>query len=184
MKHVKIFTLILILFTGLFFTSCDNECGNDAFFQDPVYFQYDYENFAWGHQHYGWYVDNGGDFNYYELPEDWILPDSNGYISKEDLKSNLHQADTILYHISQNDLLHQINIIENVDENLSEIEGGSFDGGTASLYCFRWDKQKMKYQRILLSTFGDFIQSNHDLEAIELNAWLVAISEQNHLFYN
>ncbi|MDQ3016156.1 MAG: hypothetical protein M3R25_05480 [Bacteroidota bacterium] len=48
-----------------------------------VYFQYEYKNGAWGTQHEGWYIDQAGKISRYELPENWIEPDSMGFISEE-----------------------------------------------------------------------------------------------------
>ncbi|MEP6793205.1 MAG: hypothetical protein ABJB16_02680 [Saprospiraceae bacterium] len=183
MKYLNFYTLIFSLFAGLVLTSCDKDCGEANPVKDPVYFQYEAKNYAWGFYHVGWYIDSKGKFNYYNLPEDLVEPDSTGYISKTDLLSNLAKADSIVYSISIHDLQNQIGLIDEVDENkFSEIEHVGADIGIVNLYCYRWDKNRSLYKRILLATGGDFIQYNLDPEGRELTAWMIAIGDESGTF--
>ncbi|MFZ1678676.1 MAG: hypothetical protein WBP41_13820 [Saprospiraceae bacterium] len=183
MKYLNLYTIIFSLFTGLVLTSCDKDCGDANPIKDPVYFQYEAKNYAWGLYHVGWYIDNKGNFDYYNLPEDLVEPDSSGYISKSNLLANLAKADSVVYNISIHDLQNQIGLIDAVDENkFSEIEHVGADIGIVNLYCYRWDKNRNLYKRLLLATGGDFIQYNLDPEARELTAWMIAIGDESGTF--
>ncbi|MBK9981885.1 MAG: hypothetical protein IPP15_05585 [Saprospiraceae bacterium] len=183
MKYLNLFALILSLFTGLVLSSCDKECNESNSLKDPVYFQYEARNYAWGFYHVGWYIDNKGNFDYYSLPEDLVEPDSSGYISKANLLANLTKADSIVYNISIHALQNQVELIDAVDEKkFSEIEHVGADIGIVNLYCYQWDKNRNLYKRFLLATGGDFIQYNLDPEARELTAWMIAIGDESGTF--
>ncbi|MEO6131037.1 MAG: hypothetical protein ABIQ02_04265 [Saprospiraceae bacterium] len=180
MKSLKaniIFSSFLVL---LFLSSCKKEdCGDPTSLTDPVYFQFEAKNYAWGIFHAGWFIDQNGNFDYFNLPDPWKEPDSLGYISKNDLLTNLEQADSVVYSISMHELQNKVSLIDDIDENkLSEIEQVAADTGTSSLYCYKWDNVKGKYKRIILETEGDFRQFNLDPEAQELASWLIALGKE------
>jgi len=183
MNLIKISFFLMSLVSILSLSSCDKDCGEANPFNDPVYFQYEARNYAWGLYHVGWFVDKKGDFQYYNLPENWIEPDSLGYISKSDLVSNLGKADSVIYHISIHELQNQVRLIEDVDDDaFSEIDHVGADIGIVSLFCYKWDSAHNKYKRILLLMGGDFKQENLDPEAKELAAWMIAIGEASGSF--
>lgn len=183
MKYLCLSIVVLGIMTCLCLTSCEKDCGDANPLKDPVYFQYEAKNYAWGLYHVGWYIDNQGHFDFYNLPEDLVEPDSSGYISKSDLLSNLSKADSIVYTIPVPDLQNQVRLIESVDEDkFSEIEHVGADIGIVNLYCYRWDKNHNQYKRLLLVTGGDFIQYNLDPEARELTTWLIAMGEESGTF--
>jgi len=165
------------------FSSCEKDCVDGTIDPHPVYFQYEILNYAWGHFHAGWYIDDEGNFNYYNLPQNWNEPDSNGYISEAALLSNFEKADSIIYHVSVESLQNQIAIIDDVDaDKYSEVQFLAADAGKMEFYCFKWDKNRSAYQRISLAYTGDFAQHNLDPEAKGLTAWLIAEGEQSGFF--
>jgi hypothetical protein len=179
MKH---FTFIF-LHSTILFASCEKDCPAGHPLDELVYFQYEAKNYAWGLYHAGWYIDQGGNFNYYNLPASWNEPDSLGYISKEDLLENLEKADTVIYQVSQHELQNQARIIDFVDDDsFSEIQHVGADIGRLDLFCFQWNPILSKYKRILLATSGDFSQFNKDPEAMELTTWLIAQGELSGYF--
>ncbi|HZV70961.1 MAG TPA: hypothetical protein VFG10_15500 [Saprospiraceae bacterium] len=184
MNLLKTSFLLMSLVFILSLNSCDKDCGEPNSFNDPVYFQYDAQNFAWGIYHVGWFIDKNGDFRSYDLPANWNEPDSLGYISKSDLESNLGKADSIIYHISIPELQNQVALINDVDDDkFSAIENVGADIGTVELFCYKWDEGHNAYKRIRLVTGGDFKQENLDPEAKELAAWLIALGEESGSFY-
>lgn len=183
MKYLSISTITLSLLAIIFLTSCDKECVESNLLEDPVYFQFDALNYAWGLYHIGWFIDNKGKFHEYNLPESWIEPDTLGYISKQDVLSNLAKADSVVYSITESELKKQVALIEDVDEkSFSEPDHVGADIGLVNLFAYRWDKNHQAYKRILLATGGDVEQHNLDREAIELTAWLVALGEASGTF--
>ena len=183
MKNFKTAIYIILLFVVISLVSCDKDCGDASPVREPVYFQYESTNYACGYFQAGWYIDQSGNFNYYNLPADWNEPDSLGFISKDDLLSNLQKTDSVIYHISIDILQNQIALIDKVDENsFSDIQHIGADIGRKDLFCFKWDANHSKYKRILLAYSGDFAQHNLDPEAQELTAWLIAVGEKSGYF--
>ncbi|MEP6647139.1 MAG: hypothetical protein ABJC12_08610 [Saprospiraceae bacterium] len=182
MKIFKASSLFFILGMVLNLSSCEKDCTDPITLTNPVYFQFEAKNYAWGLFHSGWFIDKNGKFDYFNLPASWNEPDSSGYISKTDLLSNLEQADTVVYSISMHELQSQARLIDDVDENkLSEIEHVAADIGISSLYCYKRDSAKGKYKRILLETRGDILQYNLDPEAMELTSWLIAVGKEGRV---
>ena len=60
---------------------CDCEGPEDQ----PVYFEYHYQNWAWGYQESGWLIDSAGVVKGFHMPESFREADSTGLISTEDL---------------------------------------------------------------------------------------------------
>lgn len=148
-------------------TTCTEIIPNEDIQQ--VYFQYEVYNNAWGKTHRGWYMDIQGHLNYYNLPDEWMQPDVEGYISSSDLHSNLVQADSVIYTIDAKKIVNLICRIPEVEEDFFlHRKHKSYDGGSQSLYCFKWDTEKLRHKRILLATRGDFEQENLDFDAIAL----------------
>ena len=165
------------------FTSCEKDCIEGNIDPHPVYFQYEIVNNAWVPYHAGWYIDDAGNFNYYNLPQNWNEPDSAGYISESALLSNFEKADSIIYHVNHESLQNQISLIEEVDvDEYSELQTLAADAGRMEFFCFKWDKSRSAYQRISLAYTGDFTQHNLDPEAKGLTAWLIAVGEESGFF--
>ncbi len=183
MKHFRSGIYFIFLFAIILLGSCEKDCGESDPVNDPVYFQYEATNYAWGYYHAGWYVDQLGNFNYYIFPGDWNEPDSLGFISKDDLLSNLQKVDSVIYHISIDALQNQISLIDQVDgDSFSNLQLIGADIGRLELFCFKWDASRSKYKRTLLAYSGDFAQHNLDPEAQELTAWLIAVGENSGFF--
>ena len=123
-KELRVRKVILIsLLSIILFASCEKDCPPGHSSEEPVYFQYEAKNYAWGIFHSGWYIDQDGKFNYYNLPSEWNEPDSLGYISKEELLENLEKADTVIYQVSEQELDNQVSLIDYVDDDsFSEIQ--------------------------------------------------------------
>ena len=74
--------MMILLLVGL--TGCEKEGDNgyEAPGDQPVLFEYRYVNHAWGYSENGWLIDSKGNMKSYDLPKDFNLPDSSGYITR------------------------------------------------------------------------------------------------------
>jgi hypothetical protein len=162
-------TLVAILFSG----SCTKEAISLRE-EQPVYFEYEYVNYAWEYQHSGWLIDPSGKIHGYNLPDVWNFPDSAGFISETNIEMNLSQTDTIYdYQIITSELNKRIHLIpEAAVGRLSELKNAMADAGGWSYYCYIWDSCNKKYKRILLDLKGDFEQFNKSSAARNLVSWL------------
>jgi hypothetical protein len=145
----------------------------------PVYFEYKYQNFAWGYQHHGWLIDNEGKVRYYSMPEEWRIAEVDG-ISKENLLFNLSQTDSIITQIDKKVLDEKLSLIPKAkDGEITTPENHMFDAGTASLYAYYYDRSTKKYKGVLLAQSGDWECHNTSEAAVQLVEWM----KENEMYW-
>lgn len=176
---MKIKTILyLVLAPILLFGSCQKSELNIK--PDQIaYFEFEYVNYAWGYTHTGWIIDNLGEILGYKLPDQWVFPDSAGYISEIDLALNLSFTNSAYkYQISTAELSQKINLIPDAAKGkLSTPKYAMADAGGWAFYCYVWDSGKNKYRRILLDLKGDSEQFNKSSAARALVSWLEKVQK-------
>ena len=139
----------------------------------PVYFEYNYINHAWGFQHHGWLIDGDGFVRYFESPESYRFADSTGYLTLEDLEYNLGQTDSIIQQVDSEELDEYINYISGAaGGELTKSVNIAADAGASVLSCYRYDEEMNSYRQVFLAQSGDWEQSNLSSEAGKLVTWL------------
>jgi hypothetical protein len=142
--------------------------------KQKVLFEMAYENYAWGYQKRGYFIDNKGKIKKYIvlLNDNWRRADS-GYISKEYLDHNYQQADSTIGKINKNELCRYYQLIESASkEILSKNEDSMIDAGSNAFLAYLWDNTKKKYKVVFLRKDGDIIQDNLNPDAIAITNWL------------
>lgn len=166
------FFIAIIITTGT--SSCENdevELNNGV-----AFFQHEYHNSAWGFQHSGWFIDREGNVRFYNLPIGWNEPDSEGYLTEEELQSNLQSADSILYKVPFIHLTQMVDLIDDIDESrLHQQDSHTYDAGAAGLYFYYHDVESDRFKRVLIWSRGDFMQTNVDPDATNLIAYLFSV---------
>lgn len=164
--------LPLFLLTGCE-DSVVNPCHCIPSKNQPVLFQYRYVNHAWGYQDHGWLIDSSGNVRHFEYPSDFRTPDSNGYLSLEDLEHNLSQTDSLINSIGEKELERHVALIpEAAAGEIGERQQRAYDAGTSSLACYVYDSGQDAFRYVLLGMSGDWEQLNQSEEAADLLAWL------------
>ncbi len=93
----------------------------------------------------------------YDLPEDFKVPDSTGYISLEDLIYNLAQTDSNIHNVGDKELEHYSGLISGAAEGkIGKPENIAADAGSSVLACYLYNAQKDEYQYIFLASSGDW----------------------------
>ncbi len=165
----KIFALLLLF--AMIVAGCEKEY--EAPLDQPVLFEYRYVNYAWVYSEQGWLMDAKGDMYSYDLPEDFRLPDSAGYISAEDITYNLSQTDSIFHSVEAEGLEYYVDLIAGAAEGeISVLENVAADAGTSVLSCYLFDPDVEMYQYVFLAQSGDWEQFNNSPEAEILVDWL------------
>ena len=169
-RVVFVFGFVLLLIAG-----CQKDesggCGNLE--EQPVFFQYRYQNFAWGHQDRGWLIDGAGVIKGFNQPGDYRIPDSTGMLSYDDLVHNLQLTDTVLNQISREVLLDYAALIPGAAEgNIGEARYIAADAGGSVLSAYLYNKEADAYQYVFLGASGNWEQFNESPEAEELVDWL------------
>lgn len=179
MNNLRSYNILIAIFL---YTVVSISCEKDNYqilSDQPVLFQFNYINYAWGYQHTGWFIDPYGSIHGYNLPNKWVFPESDGYISKIDLLTNLRSADKeYVYRISSSELATYTNLIIRASNGaISDLVNAACDAGVASYNCYIWDTGKQKYKAVLLKQDGDFEQKNTSKEAEKITDWLEEISQ-------
>ena len=164
--------LVIILMAALMLSACEKEtCG--CLEDQPVLFEYRYINFAWGYQEQGWLIDAEGIVRTYHLPADFRLPDSTGFISRQDLVHNLSLTDSTVAVVDPDELSSYADLIPGAAEGeIGESLNIAADAGSAVLSCYLYDQDADAYRYVFLAQSGDWEQFNTSQEAEILVDWL------------
>ena len=181
MKKSIIFSILLVIALG--FTSCEQpDCGCQ--FKQPVLFQYEYYNYAWGFRHRGFLIDEYGNVNGFEQPSKWMVPDSSGMMSKADLEYNLAQCDTVSGKVDEEVLDDYFRKIEDIRYG-KIVDTGLYmaDAGTGVLSAWYWNEKAGKYESVFLISNGDVNKINTHASVKEIVEWLKKVGEKTNRFY-
>lgn len=190
-KTSNLFSILLLLTLG--FAGCMKMDGYGDYDQDrdpkknhiaPVIFQYEYYNYAWGFRHSGFLIDKDGRIKGFNQPENWITPDSSGFMAKEDLKYNLAKCDTISGRVDLDELYQYASKIKGI-RNGKIVDHGSVmaDAGTGVFSAWYWNDKVGKFENVFLISNGDMYKVNRHEDVSELVAWLKWIGEKTDRFW-
>ncbi len=145
-----------------------------------VLFQVEYNNWAWGHQHSGFFIDSSGLVRSFSLPKVWHYPDTAGYISESFMNENLSQADTSKFYINKNEMLEQFSKLGKISEGklLKPVSRGA-DMGATSYSGYFYDAAGKLYKKVTIKIWGDWLIENSAPEAEEVYRWLTTVT-RNH----
>ena len=175
-----VFHLLLIAFV---LASCNKSLNHEDIVQ-PVLFEYEYVNHSWVYTHNGWMIDENGDVRGFNLPDNWTFPDADGYISKDDLKENLANTDTIFHTVNKDKMLNYFAsrnklLLGEVDTSDTMMA----DAGMSVMYVYVWNSNKELYKRKLLKSKGDFQLTNNSVKTKETVDWLESVGKKTGRFY-
>jgi len=178
--------LIVGLLTLIYFSSCkekkvDFECEDFehmSYTKDndqQVYFQFDQFNYGAFYIHNGFYIDSAGRCYFSnDLPftyEGWELPDSSGFISKENMSTNIGYFDTVCVTLSREELLSKTDIIR--DASNGTIYEGLRNLTYISYSAYIYNSVYQRYEQVLLYSFNGETESlNSSCAAIEIYNWM------------
>lgn len=161
-------TLMLSL-TLLILTGCEEFLTDD----NKAVFVCQYINHAWGYQNSGYLIDTEGNVRVYNLPEDWNYPDSEGYISAEQMEENMRQLGEVECIISGYDMTYFTNRLQAARQGkISEAEHRMCDAGGTSYGGFLFDPDNNRYKYVFIRLTGDFYKENLSRAADEIYEWM------------
>ena len=142
----------------------------------PLIFQVEYTNHAWGYSHNGWMMDGSGLVKRFQKDAPWVFPDSLGYISETDMQKNLNVCDSVLEHISYYELSrYSSKAISCVDGPMTTPKNTMADAGEHIYAFYRYEADRKRYKRVVLSMTGDWSQENLAPNAKEIVDWMMNI---------
>jgi hypothetical protein len=183
MKKTAVLSILLVAI--LAFNGCMKEnCGYDPEANQPVLFQYEYINYAWGYRHHGFLIDSDGNIKGFLQPEKWIFPDSTGMLKKVDLEYNLAQCDTSFGKVDRDVLHENFNKLGDIREGKIMDNGIVMaDAGTGVLSGWYWNAKAGKYESVFLISNGDYSRVNTHSSVKDMVEWLKSVGEKTDRFY-
>ncbi|MCK9639055.1 MAG: hypothetical protein M0R39_04025 [Prolixibacteraceae bacterium] len=177
MKNYILSAFLLTILTGCIQV---NEFGwnelHPPVLDHSLIFQSEYTNHAWGYSHNGWMMDEGGLVKRFTKSASWVFPDSLGFISEADMKKNLNVCDSLLEHISSSELLHySYKALTCVDGPMTNPKMTMADAGEHIYAFYRYEADRKRYKRVILSMTGDWSQENLAPNSKEVVDWMKAI---------
>lgn len=156
-------------------------------FNQEILFHYSYENYAWGHQYSGWYIDSDANvWNFKEVlhwssEEITIITKENKifWYDSDSLNQSYHESrDTIITKINSDSLNHYYQFINKASTSeYSKPENIGNDMDSFIFGCLYYDDQAKKYRKVILSLLGDWMFKNLDSSAIKIDDWLKRIHQ-------
>ncbi|UCG84818.1 MAG: hypothetical protein JSW71_12750 [Gemmatimonadota bacterium] len=153
-----------------------------------VLFHISYENYAWGHQSSGWYVDDQGRVWRLSAALHWwpevrnILQGSEDtlYYSAGELEQSYADArDTLVAAIDADELREKYLLIAGAARgNYSTPANAAADAGSSVIGCLAYDQEADGYRKVILSMTGDWQAVNLANSATELDAWLRSLARR------
>jgi hypothetical protein len=153
--------------------------GRRVDFSDSIVFECYYINFAWGHQHSGYYVDRDGGVHAYDRSGDPWLPESvtrgDSLIPEADMVAKFEGA-RAYRHVPRETVLEKARLLPTAARGRLKRTHEAFDAGAAGCAGYLYDVDKALYQTIELGQEGDFRVTNSARAARDLTKWLRSLA--------
>jgi hypothetical protein len=173
---MKNLLLMLVLLTSLSGCLMPDDIWADGPYNDPVIFQSEYTNYAWGYNHGGWMLDNTGQVKRFQKSTKWIFTDSLGYISAVDMYKNINACDSVIAQISSKDFkTNNEKALTCLDGSMTKPQNTMADAGEHIDAFYVYEPGHNRYKRIILNMTGDWSQENLAPNAKEVVEWMKLI---------
>ncbi|HKJ43125.1 MAG TPA: hypothetical protein VKA27_13605 [Sunxiuqinia sp.] len=170
MNKIKLLILLIAIFS---ISSCVHDNGFEPPQNQTIYFQFEYQNHAWGPQHRGFIIDQQGNIYDYNKPENWTFPEKD-QISREDFNNNLEQTQVRLTQISGTELQRMLNLVYKAKNgDLTEQKSVMADAGEDTYCIYIGNEGDQKLTKYVLQIRGDFYQKNTSAAADTITNWLI-----------
>lgn len=167
--------IFILLLLALPFTGCRKNIGISN--RQAILFEYQYVNYAWNYQHYGFIIDNEGNVLYYKNPEEWNFPDRELRINENQVAENLSFCTHTGIIIPKSDLEKYSNHIKNIaSSKISAMKNAADDAGSSEYICYQYSESTGMYKGTLIKMEGDFTCENLNFFSRKVTDWMKNIS--------
>ena len=168
-KIMFLFLLTVIL------TGCKkNMVIND---RQAVIFEFEYVNYAWNYQHYGFLIDSEGNVLTYNNPETWNFPDRELRISEDQVAENLSMCTHSGIRIPKSELQKYSNHIKNIaSSKVSALKNAADDAGSSEYICYQYSESSGMYKGTIIKMEGDFTCENLNFYSRRIAEWMKNIN--------
>lgn len=173
MRHFKI---LFILFLSLILSGCRKGAvvSNDQ----AIFFQFDYVNYSWGYEHYGFFIDAKGNILVYDNPEKWNFPDADYNLSSEQVMENIATCKPSGTKVSEEELKKYAGYINNIaSSKVTALKNVAEDAGSSEFICYRYSAENSMYKGSLIKMEGDFTCENLNFYSKKVVVWMEQINK-------
>jgi hypothetical protein len=145
--------------------------------RQAILFEFEYVNYAWNYQHYGFLIDNEGNVLTYNNPESWNFPDRELRISEDQVAENLLMCKNSGIRIPKTDLQKYSNHIQNIaSSKVSALKNAADDAGSAEYICYQYSESTGMYKGTIIKMEGDFTCENLNFFSKKVAEWMKNIN--------
>jgi len=158
--------LVLLAMVVLSLPGCETDRPEDVLTDQKILFHYSYENWAWGHQFYGWYIDNLGQVWSTKSPIHWCdevmnvvsMKNEDIWIDREHTENTYENSkDSLLMILDLDEMEDRYKLIGTlVNSEYTHPVNTGCDMGSAIYGCLYYDPGQDMYKRIILKAWGDW----------------------------
>ena len=175
MKSIQNKILFFILLTSVI-TCCKK--GAVISEKQSILYQVDYVNYAWGYQHSGFYIDNGGNVLTYKNPQDWNFLDINFSLSESLVQENMKHCIVSGKKIPTEELNKYANYIKNISSSkITALKNVAADAGSLEYICYLYSEKNGTYKGYIIKREGDFTCENLNFFSKKVTLWLKNIND-------
>lgn len=153
-----------------------DEAGLES--DQQIFFEVDYQNYAWGFVWHGFYVDaDGAVWQYGDSVSTDRTAQSDAY-SLEELMEKYSNQRELLGTVEEEELREMAGLIPSAARGrVTEPVGRCFDFGITTFHAFEYDADDGLYHPVLLYQAGDMARENTSESARRLTEFLMAIDQ-------
>lgn len=167
--------LLLILFISVALTGCKKNIVLSN--RQSILFEYEYVNYAWNYQHYGFIIDSEGNVFTYNNPDRWNFPDRELRISESQVDENLSVCTHSGIRIPKTELLKYSNHIKNiVSSKVTALKNAADDAGSTEYICYQFSESSGTYKGTIIKMEGDFTCENLNFYSKKVSEWMKGIN--------
>ena len=145
--------------------------------RQAILFEFEYVNYAWNYQHYGFLIDNEGNVLTYNNPESWNFPDRELRISEDQVAENLSMCTHSGIRIPKSELQKYSNHIKNIaSSKVSALKNAADDAGSAEYICYQYSESSGMYKGTIIKMEGDFTCENLNFFSKKVAEWMKNIN--------
>ena len=145
--------------------------------RQSILFEYEYVNYAWSYQHYGFIIDTEGNVLSYKNPDKWNFPDRELRISENQVAENLSTCTTSGIKIPKTELQKYSNHIKNIAASkVSALKNAADDAGSSEYICYQYSESSGMYKGTIIKMEGDFTCENLNFYSRKVAEWMKDIN--------
>jgi len=168
-------SILILLLVAVSMTGCKKNIVISN--RQAILFEFEYVNYAWNYQHYGYIIDSEGNVLTYNNPESWNFPDRELRISENQIAENLSMCTHSGLTIPKSELQKYSNHIKNIaSSKVTAMKNEADDAGSTEYICYQYSESTGMYKGTIIKIEGDFTCENLNFYSKKVAEWMKNIN--------